>query len=325
LRHRRLGGSGLALSEISLGSYQTFGTTLDLEQSRRCIHRALELGINAFDTADGYGDGEGERILGRVLRDFDRGDWIIATKCFFPRSGVPTNRGLSRKHVIESVDRSLRNLGIDHIDLMQCHRFDAETPLEETIDAMNLLIQRGKVLYWGIGRFDAAQIGAAVRTAGEVGARRPVSHQTVYSLLNRSVEGEILDAADRHGLGTLVYGALCQGVLTGKYAVGAIPEDSRAARPSQRDGMYDLTADGVRRAGRLGALAAQAGLTPAQLSIAWCLRQRAVTSVIIGASRPEQLEDNVGASGVLLSADLLAAIEAALAAPVDETVADPRS
>jgi len=325
LKHRRLGNSGLVLSEISLGSYQTFGTSLDLEQSRRCIHRALELGINGFDTADGYGDGEAERTLGRVLRDFDRGDWIVATKCFFPRSDAPTNRGLSRKHVSESVDGSLRNLGIDHIDLMQCHRFDAETPLEETIDAMNLLIERGKVLYWGIGRFDSAQIGAVVQAAGAAAARRPVSHQTVYSLLNRSVEGEVLDAAGRHGMGTLVYGALGQGVLTGKYASGAVPQDSRAARPGQRDGMYDLTADGLRRAERLRAVAEEAGLTPAQLSIAWCLRHRAVTSVIVGATRPEQLEDSVGASGVLLSADVLAAIESALAAPVAETAADPRS
>lgn len=314
MRHRRLGTSGLQVSEISLGSYQTLGATLDADQSRRLVHRALDLGINLFDTADGYAGGEAERILGRALGEIDRGDWVLATKCFFPRSSSPTNRGLSRKHVIESVERSLRNLRVEHIDLMQCHRFDPHTPLAETIDAMNVLIDQGKVLYWGIGRFEASQVEDACRISAETGRRPPVAHQTIYNMVNRSIEPEVLEVSARSGVGTLVYGALCQGVLTGKYAGDEIPPNSRAARSEARSGMYDLNPETVALAQRLRQIADEGGMSPAQLALGWCLRQPAVSSVIVGATRPEQLAENVKAAGAPLSGELLAKVETALAA-----------
>lgn len=313
MKHRRLGASGLRVSEISLGTYQTLGETLDLRQSRRLVRRALELGINLFDTADGYAGGQAESILGQILGEVDRRDWIVASKCFFPQSASPTNRGLSRKHVMESAERSLRNLRTDHIDLLQCHRYDPEAPLEETIDAMHTLVDQGKVLYWGIGRFEATQVEDVCRVAAQTGRRLPVSHQTIYNMVNRSVEPEVLKANARHGIGTLVYGALCQGVLTGKYAGGVIPRGSRAARSEANEGMYDLNEKTVALAERLRSIADGAGLSPARLALGWCLRQPAVSSVIVGATDVEQLVENARASDAVLSADVLAAIDAALA------------
>ena len=223
MNYRRLGSSGLRISEIGLGSHQTFGTALDLERSRAVIRRALELGINYFDTADGYGGGEAERVLGSVLAEFNREDWVIGTKCFFPMSDAPTNRGLSRKHLFESVDRSLRRLGVDHLDLMQCHRFDSETPLDETVLAFEDLARQGKILHWGLGRCSAKQIGDVVRTCAARGVRPPIAHQTLYNMLQREIEPLVLPASRRHGIGTLAYAPLAQGVLTGKYLGGTLP------------------------------------------------------------------------------------------------------
>ena len=168
MNYRRLGNSGLLVSEIGLGSHLTFGTSLGLEESRRCIERALDLGINYLDTADGYGDGEAEKTLGRVLGDLDHRDWLLGTKCFFSMSDAPTNRGLSRKHIVESVNNSLRRLRIDHIDLMQCHRFDPETPLVETVEAMDELVRCGKVRYWGLGCFSADQVRDVFRICADL-------------------------------------------------------------------------------------------------------------------------------------------------------------
>lgn len=319
MRYRALGDSGLQVSEIGLGSHLTFGTRLDLANSRRCVARAIELGINLFDTADGYGDGEAERSLGRVLADHRREGWVVATKCFFPRSEARTDRGLSRKHVVESVHRSLRRLRVDHIDLMQCHRFDDATPLRETLETMDDLVRQGKILYWGLGNFSADQIEEATRLAASLGLRMPVAHQVRYSLFDRAIEPTVLSTARQCGLGTLAYGALGQGVLTGKYSAAEPPRGSRAADDELRDTMYDLRPGKVAVAARLAAVARSRDWAPGRLALAWCLRDEAISSVLVGASGPEQIEQNAVASGTKLDEGLRREIEAACEAgdPVD--------
>ena len=201
MRYRPLGPGGPAISEISLGSYRTYGNGLDLERSRACIRRALEVGINFFDTADVYGDGESERTLGRLLREHGGGEWLVASKVFFPWPGQPSRKGLSAEHIVETVERSLGNLGVERIDLMQCHRHDPETPIEETVRAMDALVREGKVRMWGVGRLEAAQIDAVVACADAHGLSRPVAHQTAYSPLYRAIEEKVLDAGARHDVG----------------------------------------------------------------------------------------------------------------------------
>ena len=313
MQYRRLGRSGLQVSAIGLGSQLTFGTRLDFEATRRCVAAAVDAGINLFDTADGYGDGEAERLLGRALAEHRRAGWAVATECFFPRSEHPSDRGLSRKHVVESVHGSLRRLRVDHIDLMQCHRFDPETPLEETIGALDDLVRQGKVLYWGVGRCSPGQLGAYAGTAQRMGARAPVSHQTLYNLLHREIEAEILPAAERAGIGTIGYAPLAAGVLSGKYAGGAIPGASRAAAGELRAGMYDLTPDKVEIATRVGEIAAEAGLKPATLALAWCLRDPRVACVLAGASRLEQIADNAAAAAITLDAGIVRRLDEATA------------
>ena len=236
---------------------------------------------------------------------------MIATKAFFPMSEDPNDRGLSRKHLVESVEASLRRLRTDYIDLHQCHRFDPETPLEEVVRAYEDLIRQGKVLYWGVSEWSPAQIVDACRVAEAWRAYRPVSNQPQYSILRRGIEREVLALCEREGLGQIVFSPLAQGVLTGKYAPGQVPPDSRGADPERGRFMAErLLADSVlERVQRLRPLAAEAGLSMAQLALAWCLRQRSIASVIVGATKLSQLEENVRASGVRLDRDLLARID----------------
>ena len=309
MNFRRLGTSRLEVSEISLGTWLTFGQQPDFGASRACLKAALECGINLFDTADVYADGAAERALGELLGDGPRDAVVIASKCFFPRSDAPADRGLSRRHIFASVERSLRNLRTDRIDLMQCHRFDPDVSLEETVRAMDDLVRDGKIRHWGIGRFSARQTVDVMRVARALGAVAPIANQWVYSFLNREIEPDVLRQCDALGVAILAYSPLAQGVLTGKYAGGRIPGDSRAADERLRRGMWEWRAEQIARVERLRAIAAELDVSIAQLALAWCLRVPGVASAIIGATRPEQVRENVGASGLRLSDDVLARMD----------------
>ena len=314
MKHRRLGNSGLVLSAVGLGSYLNYGDRLDFEQSRRCILAAIDLGINFFDVADGYAEGEAERVVGRVLGEVDRREWVIASKCFFPMSPAITNRGLSRKHIVDSVERSLRNLKLDYIDLYQCHRFDPETPLEETVDTLDLLVRQGKILYWGIGRCAAEQIEQVTGVVDRLGAHAPIAHQTRYSLLDREIEQGALQATERAGIGIVAYGVLGQGVLTGKYGGGQTPRGSRASCPLRRETLYTLNADNVAGAQRLVKIAGEQQTTAAALAVAWALRRSEISTVLVGATDPAQLRETAAAAELQVAVETLAAAEQAFAA-----------
>ena len=311
MEYRTLGRSGLQVSEVSLGSWLTLGSSVDREATREIVHRAYDLGINFFDTADVYASGQAEEVLGQALRAIPRRYLVIASKAFFPMSEHPNDRGLSRKHLFESVEASLRRLGTDYLDLHQCHRPDPATPVEETVCAYQDLVRQGKVLYWGVSEWSAEQISEACRIADRRLAYRPVSNQPQYSLLRRKIESELLPACEREGLSQIVFSPLGQGVLTGKYSGGAKPSGSRATDAQRNQFMRAyLAPETLARVDRLPPIAKQLGITPAQLALAWCLRRPSVASVIVGATRPVQLEENAKASGVEIPAELLSQIDA---------------
>src|ERR687889_1439352 len=315
MEYRRLGGSGVKVSEISLGSWLTYGGSVAEEQAAACINRAYEIGINFFDTANVYMHGAAEEIVGRALKGIERDDYFLATKVYFPMGDGPNDRGLSRKHIMEQCHASLRRLGTDYIDLYQCHRYDDETPLEETLRALDDLVRQGKVHYVGVSEWTAGQIEEALRLADELGLDRLVANQPEYSILRPRIEAEVLPLCAREGVGQVVWSPLAQGVLTGKYRKGqAPPADSRAA--SRRMGSFVgrfLTDEVLDAAERLRVVADEAGLSMAQLALAWVLRDPTVASAIVGASRPEQLEDNCAAAGRRLDAEVLAAVDKAVA------------
>lgn len=306
MNYRRLGRSDLDVSEISLGSWLTYGAAVRTELARACVHTALELGVNLFDTANVYARGGAEAFLGDVLSGLDRSSYLLATKVFFPMSD--TDRGLSARQIAKQCDASLRRLRTDYVDLYQCHRYDPETPLEETMEALTELVRQGKARYVGFSEWTAAQIRAALALPG---VERFVSSQPLYSMLQRGPEAEILPLCAREGIGNIVFSPLAQGILSGKYRPGAPPPlGSRAADPSVAHWMGDWREDEVLAAvQRLGPVAQEAGLTMPQLALAWVLRESVVASAIIGASRPEQVAENAAASGVTLGPDLLAAVE----------------
>jgi voltage-dependent potassium channel beta subunit len=316
VKHRRLGRSGLRVSEISLGSWLTLGSSVDREATRELVHRAFDLGIDFFDSADVYANGAGEEALGYALRGIPRPAVVIATKAFFPMSERPNDRGLSRKHLFESVEGSLRRLGSDYIDLHQCHRMDPSTPLEETVCAYEDLIRQGKILYWGVSEWGPGEVVDACRIADLRSAYRPISNQPQYSILRRQIEAQVLPTCEREGLGQLVFSPLAQGVLTGKYSGGALPAGTRAADTFRNQFMRAyLEPASLARVDALRPLAAELGLSLAQLALAWCLRSPAVSSVIVGATRAEQLEDNAKASGVAIPPEIAARIDAIAPSP----------
>ncbi len=310
MNYRALGRSGLQVSEISLGSWLTLGSSVDGDRTREIVHRAYDLGINFFDTANVYANGKAEKALGMALSELPRHAVVIATKAFFPMSERPNDRGLSRKHLVESVDDSLRRLGTDYIDLHQCHRPDPSTPMEETVCAYEDLIRQGKILYWGVSEWRAEHIVDACRIADARRAYRPISNQPQYSILRRKLEAEVLPVSQREGLGQIVFSPLAQGALTGKYTQGARPSDSRAAddRRNQFMAAY-LEPDATAQIDRLQPIAAELGISMAQLALAWCLRGTGVASAIVGATRTPQLEENAKASGIEIPAELLARID----------------
>jgi aryl-alcohol dehydrogenase-like predicted oxidoreductase len=306
VKYRRLGGSGVRVSEVALGSWLTFGASVDQETTTRCTRKALDLGINFLDTADVYMRGEAERALGRALEGVPRRGVFLATKCFWPTGDGPNDRGLSRKHVFEALHESLGNLRTGYVDLFQCHRYDPETPVPEVVRAMGDLIAQGKVLYWGVSCWTGAQIADACRTADLLGMPRPVSNQPPYSLMDRAIETEVVPVSLREGIGQVVFSPLAQGVLTGKYRGGRIPKGSRGADAQRGTWMKRyLDEASIRRADTFAELAREAGVPPARLALAWVLRQPGISSAIFGATRVEQVEENAAAAEFEIGADLL--------------------
>lgn len=310
MRTRALGRSGLQVSEIALGSWLTLGSRVDFAETARLVHRAFDLGINLFDTADVYAQGQAEEALGQSLLELPRHQVVLASKAFFPMSERPNDRGLSRKHIFESVHASLRRLQTDYLDLHQCHRADPDTPMEETVRAYEDLIRQGKVLYWGVSMWSASQISEACDIADRFGGFRPISNQPSYSILRREIESGVLSTSEDKGLGQLVFSPLAQGVLTGKYSGGKIPDQSRANDPERNLWMARyLDAEVLDRVDQLRPIADSQGISLAQLALAWCLRRPGISSVIIGATRIEQLEENAKSIGVELPAESIDQIE----------------
>lgn len=311
MEYRQLGNSGLRVSSISIGSWLTFGSSVEVADTAKLIQQAYDLGVNFFDTADVYAHGKSEEAVGRALRNIPRPYVVLATKCFFPMSQRPNDRGLSRKHVVESVEASLRRLGTDYLDLHQCHRPDPSTPMEETVRAYEDLIRQGKLLYWGVSEWRAAQIVDACRIADRRNAYAPISNQPQYNLVRRGIEREVLPVCEREGLGQVVFSPLAQGVLTGKYTGGRRPAGSRAA-DDERNQFMDayLQPEVLARIDQLAPLAGELGLSVGQLALAWCLRQPGVASAIVGVTRESQLHDNVAAAGVTIPQEILERIEA---------------
>ncbi|GFN31714.1 aldo/keto reductase family protein [Paenibacillus xylaniclasticus] len=303
VQYRQLGASGLKVSEISLGSWLTYGGYVERENAVRSIRKAYELGINFFDTANVYAKGEAERVVGETLRDYERSSYVLATKVYGKIGDGPNDRGLSRKHVIESANASLKRLGHDYVDILYSHRFDASTPLEETLRAFDDLVRQGKVLYIGVSEWTAAQITEAFAIADKYLLDKIVVNQPIYNLFERYIEKEIIPLGEKKGFGQVVFSPLAQGILTGKYSAGSIPADSRAVKHDNFKNK--LTEDRLAKVAELQDIAREQGITVSQLSLAWILRQPNVASALIGASRPEQVEENVKASGVVLNEEVL--------------------
>jgi aryl-alcohol dehydrogenase-like predicted oxidoreductase len=319
MEYRHLGRSGLMVSEIAYGNWITHGSQVEEQGAADCVHTALDEGVTTFDTADVYARGRAEEVLGRALAGVRRESVEIFTKVFWPMGDRPNDRGLSRKHVIESLHASLRRLGTDYVDLYQAHRYDHETPIEETMRAFDDLVRAGKVLYVGVSEWRAEEITAALRAADELGLDRIVSNQPQYNMLWRVIEAEVLPLCEKEGLGQIVWSPIAQGVLTGKYAPGAAPPaNSRATDPTGSGFIRRLLGDDVLGAvQRLRPVAADAGLSLAQLAVAWTLRNPGVSAAIVGATRPEQVRENVRAAGVRLGADIMSRIDQELGGVVE--------
>lgn len=304
MQYRRVGNSGLVVSEIAYGSWLTFANQVELDNAKSIIARAFELGVNYIDTADIYERGKAEELLGSILPSYNRRQYVVATKAFWPMTDAPTDKGLSRKHIIDSIEGSLERLKLDYVDIFYCHRFDADTPLEESIEAIEDTIRRGKITYWGTSEWTAAQIAEAVAICERRGWHKPVINQPLYNMLARGIEKEILPTSYNNGMGTANFSPLAQGVLTGKYSGGKIPAGTRGSNDKQNMWMKDQISDIelLNKVDSLGEIGKKYNLTIAQLSLAWILHRKEISSVIIGATSVKQLEDNVKASGVELDA-----------------------
>ncbi|WP_432249227.1 aldo/keto reductase family protein [Streptomyces sanyensis] len=314
MEFRRLGRSGLQVSEIAYGNWLTHGSQIDDDRAVACVHAALDAGITTFDTADVYAGTAAEAVLGKALKGLRRESLVLSTKVFFPTGPGPNDGGLSRKHITEAVHGSLTRLGTDYIDLYQAHRFDDRTPLEETLRTFDDLIRQGKVLYIGVSEWTADQIARALEVAGELGLDRFVSNQPQYSMLWRVIEKDVVPLCEREGLGQIVWSPLAQGVLTGKYRPGQPPpEGSRAADEVGSGWVRAFLRDEVlERVRQLAPLAQELGLTQAQLAVAWTLQNPNVAAAIVGASRPEQIRGSAKAAGVRIDPELMRRVDALL-------------
>jgi 1-deoxyxylulose-5-phosphate synthase len=312
MRYRRLGSSDLDVSEVSLGSWLTFGGGVSDAPAEACVNKAFDVGINFIDTANVYSRGAAEEFLGEVLSKRPRDSYILATKLYFPMNG---DRGLSRAQVLKQIDASLARLRTDYVDLYQCHRDDTETPLDETMEALTEVVRQGKARYLGFSEWTAEQIAASLELAETRGYEKFASSQPQYSILYRVPEREVIPLCRENGISQIVWSPLAQGTLTGKYKPGEQPRHgTRAASPQMGWSMDRFRDDDVLTAvQRLAPIAAGLGITMAQLALAWVLREENVASAIIGASRPEQVEENAAASGIELDDATLQAIDEAVA------------
>jgi voltage-dependent potassium channel beta subunit len=314
MHYRRLGRSGLKVSEISLGSWVTFGTQVDEKKAVSLLQAAYEYGINYFDNADIYADGKAEIIMGQAIKNLPRTELVLSSKVFWPTSTGPNGRGLSRKHVMESVHASLKRMNVDYLDLYFCHRYDPDTPIEEVVRTMNILIQQGKILYWGTSEWEASQVARAYGIARQYNLIPPTMDQPQYNLLHRKrVEDQLMPLARELGIGLTTFSPLAYGILTGKYNEG-IPEGSRASLENYGWVRDRITPERIDRVKKLQVIAKDLGVTSGQLAIAWILRRKEVSTVITGASHPEQLDENLGAAEIVdkLDNDLLERIDAAV-------------
>jgi voltage-dependent potassium channel beta subunit len=309
MKYRKLGLSGLKVSEISLGSWLTYGGYVERENAVNSIHKAYELGVNFFDTANVYERGEAEKVVGEVLKNYPRHSYVLATKVFGKMGDGPNDKGLSRKHIFEQLHASLQRLGTDYVDVYYCHRYDPETPIEETLRALDDLVTQGKALYIGVSEWTATQMAQALAVADKYLLDKIIVNQPIYNLFNRYIEKEVIPLGEKQGIGQVVFSPLAQGLLTGKYkSVSDIPQDSRAAKLDNfRKG---LTEENIAKVQQLEAVAADLNISIGNLALAWILRQPNVSSALVGASRPAQVEDNVKASDMTLSSEVLERVEA---------------
>ncbi len=328
MQHRYLGRSGLKVSAVSYGNWVTHGSQVDDDAAIACVHAALDLGVTTFDTADAYAATRAEVVLGKALKGTRREKLEICTKVYWPTGSGPNDRGLSRKHLMESIDGSLRRLDTDHVDLYQAHRYDHETPLEETMTAFADIVRAGKAHYIGVSEWTADEIRAGAALAREL--RIPfVSNQPQYSMLWRVIEAEVQPACEEEGLSQIVWSPMAQGLLTGKYLPGQPPPEGSRATDDQ-SGAIVIAAwlrddDLLERVQQLRPLAEEAGLSMPQMAVAWVLRNQNVASAIVGASRPEQLEATVSAVDLTVDDDLAAAIDEVLGDKVNRDPADTKS
>jgi aryl-alcohol dehydrogenase-like predicted oxidoreductase len=309
MHYRKLGRSDLRVSELALGSWLTYGVSVERDRARECVRRAFELGINFVDTANMYGRGAAESLLGELLSPYRREDYILATKVYFPMSD--TDRGLSREQIHKQIEASLERLRTDYLDLYQCHRYDDDTPLEETMSALTEVVESGKARYVGFSQWKPGQIKAARRIDGAV---RFVSSQPQYSMLHRRPERRVFPLCEEYGIGQVVYSPLAQGVLTGKYLPGEPPPEGSRAANDRISGYSKRFEDSelLEAVQQLSPIAERLSLSMSQLALAWVLRESRVAAAIIGASRPEQIEENAGACGVKLDTETLEDIDRAL-------------
>ncbi|MHA2246237.1 MAG: aldo/keto reductase family protein [Candidatus Hodarchaeales archaeon] len=310
MEYRHVGKTGLKISEISLGAWLTYGGSQDKDNSRECVNKAIEHGINFIDIADGYSGGNAERIIGELIQEenYNRKDLVISSKVFWPMSKGVNDRGLSRKHIMESIDGTLDRLNTGYIDIYFCHRFDRYTPLEETIRTMSDLIDRGLIHYWGTSVWTAVQLERAFWMAKNLGCHPPVVEQPQYHMLNRYIETPqgVMETCKRNGMGIVCFSPLCQGVLTGKYNEG-VPEQSRGATTEWLK--WDLTPANIEKVKQLQPIADKLEIQMSQLALAWILRRDEMNCAITGATKPQHIASNIQASGLKLDQGTLNKIE----------------
>ncbi|MDH4156649.1 MAG: aldo/keto reductase family protein [candidate division Zixibacteria bacterium] len=309
MNYRKMGKSGLKISEIAIGTWLICDGAVETKTAEAIVKRAIDLGINFVDIADRYAHGKAEEVVGRAIRGIQRSDLVISSKVFWPMSDNINDRGLSRKHIMEAVDKSLRRIGTDYLDIYFCHRFDSDTESEEVVRAMDDLVHRGKILYWGTSVWSAAEIEQAVGEARILQAYKPAVEQPRYNMIDRHIERDIMGVCRRYGLGLTVWSPLAQGLLTGKYNDG-VPKNSRGDVTLWLK--EDLTPANIQKAKKLAALAQKLDITLSQLALAWVLRRPEITCALTGATRVEHVEMNVMAGGVELSDETLTEIETIL-------------
>ena len=306
MNYRRMGRTGLRVSEIALGAWLTYGGSVDTDRSETIIKAAIDRGINFIDIADIYSGGEAERVVGRAIKGIERSDLVISSKLFWPMSDNVNDRGLSRKHIIESIEKTLARIGTDYLDIYFCHRFDPDVEVEEVVRAMDDLVHQGKVLYWGTSVWTAAQIERACGEAAAWRAYQPYVEQPRYNMIDRHIEVDVMETCRDHGMGLTVWSPLAQGLLTGKYNEG-MPPGSRGATTEWLNN--DLNETNLAKVRKLTELAESWDITVSQLALAWVLRRDEIISAIIGATIVGQLEENVMASSIAFDDDELVKIE----------------